>query len=122
MICPAIRSRGGSLIAQGCCFGIAHSLTFWLTRVGYLEIEPTIMAPILILGVVSIGIENFILKKPILWRLGVVSGLGLAHGIALGARCARCPFRRKGIFFPSRAFTSRWNSDSSRWWERPFCS
>jgi len=73
--------KGLALLTQIVCFTLAHSLAFWLVMLGILGVPAAIVPPFLAIGLVYIGIENLFVKEASPWRLGVVSGLGVVHGI-----------------------------------------
>lgn len=99
-----LAARGRFLVEQVACFILAHSITFWLVGLGALEIPLAIVAPFLAIGVAYIGVENLILRRPGAWRLGVVTGLGLIHGIGLGLAAREIPVPQQGYLLPLAGF------------------
>ncbi len=95
---------GKPLLAQAIGFTVAHSLTFWLVMLGVFEVPPGIVAPFLALGIVYIGIENLFLTHPTAWRMGMVTGLGLVHGIGFAGVLQELSVPREGLLAPLAGF------------------
>ena len=70
-----------SLLIQVTAFTIAHSITFILAALNFIQIPGFIIEPLIALSIVWVAIENIILKKPGKWRSVVIFFFGLLHGL-----------------------------------------
>lgn len=70
-----------SLIVQVSAFTIAHTATLGLTAAGVIEPPASIVEPLIAISITFVAIENFFLRDISKWRLLVVFGFGLVHGM-----------------------------------------
>ena len=70
-----------SLLFQVTAFTMAHSITLVLAGIGWIELQSTIIEPLIALSIVWIAIENCIFKKPNKWRFLLIFIFGLIHGM-----------------------------------------
>ena len=96
--------KSTSLFAQILCFTLAHSLAFWLVILRPFEMPSGIVPTFLALGLIYIGIENLFLKEASSWRLGMVSGLGLVHGLGFANVMQELPISREEALLPLAGF------------------
>ncbi len=74
-----------SLLFQVTAFTIAHSITLILASQGYVQIQASIVEPLIALSIVWIAIENCVFKEPNKWRFLVVFTFGLLHGLGFAS-------------------------------------
>jgi len=74
-----------SLLFQVTAFTIAHSITLILASQGYVQIQASIVEPLIALSIVWIAIENCVFKEPNKWRSLVVFTFGLLHGLGFAS-------------------------------------
>ena len=69
------------LLAQVTAFTIAHSLTLGLAMFGLVRLPASVVEPIIALSIAFVAIENVLAKSVKPWRILVVFGFGLVHGL-----------------------------------------
>jgi len=88
LLLVAVRVR--DVFAVVTTFTVAHSLTLAAAATGLVSLSPKIVEPLIAASIVYIGIENVLLRRAPKYRLFVVFGFGLVHGLgfasALGER------------------------------------
>ncbi len=73
------------LLWQSMAFTIAHSITLGLVVGGVFRISPDIVEPAIALSIAYVGFENIWVKELKPWRIGLVFGLGLLHGMGFAS-------------------------------------
>ncbi len=76
-----LASRMKPLLIQVTAFTVAHSITLALAVYGVVALSPRIVEPLIALSIVYVAIENVLTPKLKPWRVLVVSGFGLLHGL-----------------------------------------
>ena len=69
------------ILMQVTAFTIAHSITLGLTIYGVVSLSPRIVEPMIALSIVYVAVENLLVTEFKPWRLGIVFGFGLLHGM-----------------------------------------
>jgi len=69
------------ILAQVTAFTIAHSITLGLTIYGLVSLSPRIVEPLIALSIVYIAVENLTATEMKPWRVALVFGFGLLHGM-----------------------------------------
>ncbi len=69
------------ILAQVTAFTIAHSITLGLTIYGLVSVSPRLVEPAIALSIAYVAIENLITSELKPWRVGIVFGFGLLHGM-----------------------------------------
>jgi hydrogenase/urease accessory protein HupE len=69
------------LLAQVTAFTIAHSITLGLSLYGYISLPATVVEPLIALSIVYVALENIVTRELKPWRVFVVFGFGLLHGM-----------------------------------------
>jgi HupE / UreJ protein len=69
------------ILMQVSAFTVAHSITLGLSMYGLVSVSPTIVEPLIALSIAYIAIENLWLASVRPWRVGLVFGFGLLHGL-----------------------------------------
>ncbi len=69
------------IILQVSAFTLAHTITLWLASAGIVTLPPHIVEPIIAASIVAVALENLVRQEYSHWRLLVVFGFGLIHGL-----------------------------------------
>ncbi len=69
------------LLWQITAFTLAHSITLGLSIYGIVSLSPSIVEPLIALSIVYVGVENLCTQRLLPWRVFVVFGFGLLHGL-----------------------------------------
>jgi hydrogenase/urease accessory protein HupE len=73
------------LLWQTTAFTLAHSITLALVVLGVFTLPAKIVEPMIAISIAYVGIENLWVKELKPWRIGLVFGLGLLHGMGFGS-------------------------------------
>jgi hydrogenase/urease accessory protein HupE len=69
------------LLYQVTAFTLAHSITLGLSLYGILSVPVSIVEPLIALSIVYVAVENILTDQLKPWRVYVVFGFGLLHGL-----------------------------------------
>ncbi len=69
------------LLWQITAFTVAHTVSLALGILGYVNISPSIVEPLIAASIVYVAVENILTDKLQRWRPLVVFGFGLLHGL-----------------------------------------
>jgi hydrogenase/urease accessory protein HupE len=69
------------LLWQVSTFTVAHTLTLGLATLGWVNVSPSIVEPIIAGSIAAVALENIFRPRYTPWRLVVVFGFGLIHGL-----------------------------------------
>jgi hydrogenase/urease accessory protein HupE len=69
------------LLYQVTAFTVAHSITLGLSLYGVISLSPNIVEPLIALSIVYVAVENIVTPDLKPWRVFVVFGFGLLHGL-----------------------------------------
>ncbi|MCL6282032.1 HupE/UreJ family protein [Ruegeria sp. 2012CJ41-6] len=69
------------LVWQISAFTLAHTLTLALGTLGVVQVRPEIVEPLIALSIVFVALENIFVRRLYPWRVVVVFGFGLLHGL-----------------------------------------
>jgi hypothetical protein len=83
-----------SVLAQVSAFTLAHSITLGLTLYGVVSLPSTIVEPLIALSIVYVACENLFTSDLTPWRLALVFGFGLLHGMGFADALARLNLAR----------------------------
>lgn len=76
-----LSGRARSLFWQVSAFTVAHSITLGLGMYGVVAVPPRIVEPLIALSIAYVAIENIFLSELKSWRVALVFGFGLLHGM-----------------------------------------
>ncbi len=76
------------LVLQISTFTVAHTLTLWLASAGYVKLPRNIVDPLIAASIVVVALENVLFKNYTHWRLLIVFGFGLIHGLGFAGAMA----------------------------------
>jgi hypothetical protein len=73
------------ILLQVTMFTVAHSITLALGMYGLVEVSPRIVEPLIALSIAFVAIENIFFTKINPFRLPIVFGFGLLHGLGFAS-------------------------------------
>ena len=76
-----LSTRLSPLLWQVTAFTLAHSITLALSMYGVIALSPAIVEPLIAASIVAIAVENLFTARLHTWRIFVVFGFGLLHGL-----------------------------------------
>lgn len=76
-----LATRFKPLLWQVTSFTVAHSITLGLTIYGVFSLSPSIVEPLIAASIVYVAVENLLTARLHVWRVFVVFGFGLLHGM-----------------------------------------
>ncbi len=76
-----LSGRARTVLWQVSAFTVAHSITLGLSMYGIVAVSPTIVEPLIALSIAYVAIENIFLSELKSWRVALVFGFGLLHGM-----------------------------------------
>ncbi len=74
-------SRIGGLLWQVTAFTVAHSITLGLSLYGVVRLPSAVVEPIIAASIAVVCIENLFATRVTPWRVAVIFGFGLVHGL-----------------------------------------
>ena len=80
-----LQPKAKPLLLQTSSFTIAHSITLALAVTGVFTVPASIVEPMIALSIAYVGLENMWTKELKPWRIGLVFGLGLLHGMGFAS-------------------------------------
>jgi hypothetical protein len=80
-----LSTRIGVLLWQATAFTVAHTITLILSMKGIIVVPPSIVEPIIALSIAFIAIENLFMTELKPWRVIIVFGFGLIHGMGFAS-------------------------------------
>jgi hydrogenase/urease accessory protein HupE len=69
------------LLWQVTAFTLAHSITLALSMYGVIALSPSVVEPLIAASIVAVAVENLLTARLHAWRVFVVFGFGLLHGL-----------------------------------------
>ncbi|MDQ2970000.1 MAG: HupE/UreJ family protein [Acidobacteriota bacterium] len=69
------------ILLQVTAFTIAHTITLALTIYGVVSLRPAVVEPLIALSIVYVAVENVFTNELNPWRVALVFGFGLIHGM-----------------------------------------
>ncbi|MDP0490054.1 MAG: HupE/UreJ family protein [Verrucomicrobiota bacterium JB023] len=88
------------LLAQSLVFTVAHTITLGLTVAGIIPFDGEIVEPLIALSIAYVAIENLFFEEVKPWRLSLIFGLGLLHGMGFGSVMSELPVDRSSLLIP----------------------
>jgi hypothetical protein len=90
-----LSSRLVPLLQQVTAFTVAHSITLGLAMYGVVSLPPVVVEPLIALSIVYVALENVGGGELRPWRLAVVFGFGLLHGLGFAGVLAELGLPRE---------------------------
>lgn len=76
-----LSTRAAPLLWQVTAFTVAHSITLALSMFGILSLPANVVEPLIAASIVYVAVENMVTTRLHSWRVFVVFGFGLLHGL-----------------------------------------
>ena len=76
-----LSNKARSVLLQVTAFTVAHSITLGLSMYGLLRVPAAVVEPLIAVSIAYVAIENLFLSELKPWRVGLVFGFGLLHGM-----------------------------------------
>ena len=73
------------LLLQVTTFTLAHSVTLALATLGWVQVRPSIVEPVIALSIAAVALENIFHQRYTPWRLLLVFTFGLVHGLGFAS-------------------------------------
>jgi len=86
-----------SVLLQATAFTVAHSITLGLAASGVIHPLSSVVEPIIALSIAFIAIENIFLTSLKWWRVLIVFGFGLIHGMGFAGALAEIGLPQKNF-------------------------
>lgn len=99
-----LSNRGSSLLLQVTAFTVAHSLTLGLGIFGAVSVSASIVEPLIAVSIAYVAIENLFLKELRPWRVALVFGFGLLHGLGFAGVLTELGLPRKDFLIALLTF------------------
>ena len=82
-VCGLFLLAGGTraLLLQISAFTVAHSVTLAIAALGIVRVPSAVVEPLIALSIAYVAIENITSTSLSRWRLAIVFGFGLLHGL-----------------------------------------
>ncbi len=93
-----LSTRLGPLLWQVSAFTLAHTVTLALGALGYVNLPPSVVEPVIAASIVFVAVENIVSQGLNPWRPVIVFGFGLLHGLGLRLFWANSACRRVPLF------------------------
>ena len=77
--------KAGPLLWQVSAFTLAHTVTLGLASFGVVEVSPKVVEPLIAASIVYVAVENILRPKLGWWRVVLVFGFGLLHGLGFAS-------------------------------------
>ncbi len=88
------------LLYQVTAFTLAHSITLALSLYGVVSLPASVVEPLIALSIVYVAVENILVSELKAWRVWVVFGFGLLHGLGFAGVLTEVGLPR-GEFLPA---------------------
>lgn len=76
-----LNGRARSVLMQVTAFTAAHSITLGLSMYGLVHVSPRVVEPLIAVSIAYVAVENLLLSDLKPWRVALVFGFGLLHGL-----------------------------------------
>ena len=76
-----LSGRARSVLWQVSAFTVAHSISLALSLYGVVAVSPRIVDPLIAVSIAYVAIENIVSSELNAWRVALVFGFGLLHGM-----------------------------------------
>ncbi|MGI4761579.1 MAG: HupE/UreJ family protein [Janthinobacterium lividum] len=86
------------VLFQATAFTVAHSITLGLAIYGLIQPPSSVVEPIIALSILFVALENILTTKLSPWRLALVFGFGLIHGMGFASALTGLGLPKKDYF------------------------
>lgn len=80
-----LSARLGPLLWQISAFTLAHTVTLGLGALGWINVPAGIVEPLIAASIVYVAVENILVDTLHKWRIVVIFGFGLLHGLGFAS-------------------------------------
>ena len=87
-----------NVIWQATAFTVAHTITLILSMKSIIIAPPALVEPIIALSICFVAVENLVTSELKPWRVAVVFGFGLIHGLGFASALNELGLPRDGFF------------------------
>lgn len=101
-----LAARLGPLLWQVSAFTAAHTLTLALSTYGVFDLPSSLVEPLIALSIAYVAVENLVTEKLKPWRVWVVFGFGLLHGLGFAGVLAELGLPRQELATALVAFNA----------------
>ena len=92
------------VLTQATAFTLAHSITLGLAMYGIIRPPTQIVEPVIALSILFVAIENIFSDRLSPWRILIVFGFGLIHGMGFASALTSLGLPKKSFFESLIAF------------------
>jgi hypothetical protein len=93
-----LKRRWKPLLTQSLAFTAAHTITLGLAAAGRVTVPGEIVEPLIALSIAALAVENLFVREAKPWRLWLVFGFGLVHGLGFAGVLATWIRPGEGFF------------------------
>lgn len=101
-----INTKWKTILWQATVFTIAHSITLALSMKNIIALPGGIVEPIIALSIAFVAIENILLNELKPWRVFIVFGFGLIHGLGFASALNETGLPRNQFYTSIVAFNA----------------
>ncbi|MDG2475220.1 MAG: HupE/UreJ family protein [Paracoccaceae bacterium] len=92
------------LVLQVSVFTGSHSISLVLASLGLINIPSSIVEPIIAASIIYIGLENYFVTEKTSYRIFLIFGFGILHGLGFASVLDSLNLTKDGIIFPLLGF------------------
>lgn len=92
------------VLLQATAFTVAHSITLAMAMLGVIDPPAAIVEPLISLSILFVALENLIVRRLHPWRIFIVFGFGLIHGLGFAGALSELGLPRRDFFTGLLAF------------------
>ena len=85
------------IAASGNGFTVAHSVTLGLMTLGFIAAPAHFVEPLIAASILYVAIDNLYARQVAKWRLLVVTGFGLLHGLGFASALSELPLPEDSV-------------------------
>ena len=93
-----LNSKLKSVVIQCSVFTVAHSLSLGLATAGFIIPNSNYIEPLIAISILFTAIENIVSQKVNTWRLLIIFGFGLIHGLGFATALSEIGIPKKEFF------------------------
>ncbi len=93
-----LSTRFKVILWQATAFTVAHSITLALSMKNLIVAPSAVVEPIIALSILFVAVENLLLKELKPWRIALVFGFGLIHGMGFASSLNEIGLPRNKFF------------------------
>ena len=93
-----LNSKLKSVVIQCSVFTVAHSLSLGLSTAGFIIPNSTYIEPLIAISILFTAIENIVSQKVNPWRLLIIFGFGLIHGLGFATALSEIGIPKNQFF------------------------